>query len=67
MANPEVTRIGGKWRIVADRRELASRRPAWTVEGPDGSTDLCWSRSAAIVAGRRRWTDLDAALSAAGL
>lgn len=65
-ANPGVTRIGG-FKIVADRRELASRRPAWTVEGPDGSTDLCWSRSAAVFAARRRWAELDAALTAAGL
>lgn len=67
MANPSVTRIAG-FRIVADRRELAARRPAWTVEGPDGlSTDLCWSRSAAVVAGRKLWPALDAALVAAGL
>lgn len=67
MSNPSVTRVAGKFRIVADRRELASRRPAWSVEGPDGSTDLRWSRSAAVVDGRRRWPELDAALTAAGL
>lgn len=64
MSNPSVTRVAGKFKIVADRRELASRRPAWSVEGPGGSTDLFWSRTAAITAARKLWPELDAALAA---